>query len=916
MSWAGPDLMLLRGRRREREMFDELLAAVRTGESRALVVLGEPGVGKTALMQYALESASAYRVARAVGVESEMELAFAALHQLCAPMLDRLERLPGPQREALATAFGLSAGDAPDRFLVGLAALGLLSEVARERPLLCFVDDAQWLDRASAQTLAFVARRLLAESIGVVFATREPSEELRGLPELHVQGLRNGDARELLASVVHGPLDERVSDRIVAETRGNPLALLELPRGLTHAELAGGFGLPDAPALSGRIEESFQRQLAELEPSTQLLVLVAAAEPLGDPMLVWRAAERLGLGADAAPPAAAAGLAEFGARVRFRHPLVRSAVYRAAPAPQRQSVHAALAEATDPDVDPDRRAWHRAQAATGPDEDVAADLERSAERAQRRGGLAAAAAFLERSTLLTPDPARRSERALAAAQATHQAGSPDAALRLLIVAEAGPVDDLQRARADVLRAQIAFATSGGGDAPPLLLKAARRLEPLDARGARDTYLDALSAALFVGRLTTDGGVLEAARAARAAPAAPQPPAAADLLLDGAAAVITDGYPAGAPTVQRALAAFRDERISEEEELRWLWLACRVAVNLWDDESWHALSYRHVELARASGALTALPIALSSLIVVHINEGDPAAAASLAEEQRAIAEATGSNLVLYAGLIVAAVRGREPDASRLLEASLEDVRRRGGGMELAITRWWSAQLYNGLGRHEEALAAMEHATDYPPELLFSNWVLPELIEAAARSGQRERAVDAQRRLAETTRASGTDWAMGIEARTGALVADGDDADRLYREAIERLGRTRARVQLARAHLLYGEWLRREHRRPEAREQLRTAHQMLTAAGLEAFAARAARELLGAGEAARSANVENATGALTAQEAQIARLARDGLSNPEIGGRLFISPRTVEYHLHKVFTKLEIKSRSQLQSVLLS
>jgi DNA-binding CsgD family transcriptional regulator len=908
--------MQLRGRRREREVLDELLAAVRSGQSRALVVLGEPGVGKTALIQYALESASAYRVARAVGVESEMELAFAALHQLCAPMLDRLERLPGPQRAALATAFGLSSGDAPDRFLVGLAALGLLSEVAHEQPLLCFVDDAQWLDRASAQTLAFVARRLYAESVGVVFATREPSEELRGLPELHVHGLRNGEARELLASAVHGPLDERVRDRIVAETRGNPLALLELPRGLSQAELAGGFGLPDAPALSGRIEESFQRQLAELEPGTQLLLLVAAAEPLGDPMLVWRAAEQLGIAPDAAPPAAASGLADFGGRVRFRHPLVRSAVYRAASPTERKGVHAALAEATDPEVDPDRRAWHRAQAATGPDEDVAADLERSAERAQRRGGLAAAAAFLERATLLTPDPTRRSERALAAAQVTHQAGSPDAALRLLAMAEAGPMDELQRARADVLRAQIAFATSRGGDAPPLLLKAARRLEPLDARRARDTHLDALSAALFVGRLTTDGGVLEAARAARAAPAAAQPPSAADLLLDGAASVITDGYAAGAPVLKCALAAFRDGHVSEEEEIRWLWLAARVAVNLWDDETWRVLADRHVELSRASGALTVLPIALSSRIVVHINEGEPAAAASLVEEQRAIVEATGSQIVLYAALIVAACRGREPEASTLIEDSIEDVRRRGAGMELAITRWWSALLYNGLGRYEDALAAMQQATDYPPELLFSNWVLPELIEAAARTGQRDRAADAHRRLSDTTRASGTDWAIGMEARTGALLAEGDAADGLYREAIDRLGRTRTRVQLARAHLLYGEWLRRENRRSEAREQLRTAHEMLTASGLEAFAGRAARELLAAGEAARSDGVQGATGALTAQEAQIARLARDGLSNPEIGARLFISPRTVEYHLHKVFTKLEISSRSQLDGVLIS
>ena len=907
--------MELRGRARESELLAQLIAAVRQGESRALVVRGEAGVGKTALLQCAIESASGLRVMRAVGVESEMELAFATLHQLCAPGLDRLDRVPDPQRQALATAFGLSAGDAPDRFLVGLAALGLLSQIARDQPLLCVIDDAHWLDRASAQTLAFVARRLFAESIGMIFATREPTKELQGLPELQVVGLRNGEARELLESAIHGPLDERVRDQIVAETRGNPLALLELPRGLTHAELAGGFGLPDASALPGKIEESFRRQVAALPADTRLLLLVAAAEPLGDPMLLWRAAARLGVSADAATPAAAAGLAEFGARVRFRHPLVRSAVYRAAPLIQRRSVHRALAEATHPVIDPDRRAWHCAHAASEPDEGVAADLERSAGRAQARGGLAAAAAFLERAAALSPEPERRTERALAAAHATHQGGAPDAAIRLLAVAEAGPLDELQRARADVLRAQIAFATHRGGDAPRLLLKAARRLESLDAKRARETYLDALSAALFVGRLTSDGGVVEAARAARSAPAPPAP-SAPDLLLDGVASVVTEGYAAGVPTLKAALSGLRDERIAEDDEIRWLWLACRVAANLWDDETWHALSVRHVELARRAGALTVLPAALSTRIAVHLNEGDLASAASLAEEQRSIAEATGSRLVLYAGLIVAATRGREPEASTLIEAAIEDVMRRGEGMELTITRWWSALLHNGLGRHDEAFAAIEQATRYPEELLLSTWVLPEHVEAAARSGHGDSAADALRRLSATTRASGSDWAMGIEARSRALLAEGDDADSLHHEAIERLGRTRCRVSLARAHLLYGEWLRRNGRRTEARDQLRTAHEMLTSMGVEAFAQRAARELLAVGEIVRSdsGRGRGRAGHLTPQEAQIARLARDGLSNPEIGARLFISPRTVEYHLHKVFAKLDISSRGQLERVM--
>jgi DNA-binding CsgD family transcriptional regulator len=904
----------MQDRHSECEVLDRLLDAIRRGESRVLVMRGDAGVGKTALLEYAVERASGCRVARAAGVQSEMELPFAGLQQLCAPMLDRLGRLPAPQRDALRTAFGLSADEPPDRFLVSLAALSLLAEVAEERPLVCMIDDAQWLDRASAQALAFVARRLLAESIALVFAVRASSEEqeLLSLPELTVDGLRNGDARALLGSVIRGPLDERVRDRIVAETRGNPLALLELPRGLTAAELAGGFGLPDAPALPGRIEDSFRGRLAPLADVTRLLLLVAAAEPVGDPVLVWRAAARLGIGVEAAARAETAGLCEFGARVRFRHPLVRSAVYRAASPEERRTVHRALAEATDPDVDPDRRAWHRAHATAGLDEDVAADLERSAGRAQARGGLAAAAAFLEQAATLTPSPARRGERALAAAQAKHQAGAPDAALALLAAAQAGPLDELQHARVDLLRAQIAFAVNRGNDAPPLLLTAAKRLEPLDVGLARETYLDALSAASFGGRLATGGGLREAARAARRAPASSQPPRAADLLLDGLSLLFTEGYPAGAPVVKRALTAFRSEDMSPEHGLRWLWLASRAAVDLWDDEAWDVLATRHVRLARDAGALTVLPIALISRIAVHLNAGELAAAAALNDEAEAVTDATGSHLAPYGALALAAWRGREADALELIETNVKGVVARGEGQGLALIDWTTAVLYNGLGRYEDALAPAQQAGEHRVELPFA-WGLAELIEAATRSGMSGRAADALERLSETTRASGSDWALGIEARSRALLSDGETAERLYREAIDRLGRTRVRVALARAHLLYGEWLRRERRRLDARKQLRTAHGLLSAMGMDAFAERAARELLATGETARKRTVETLD-ELTAQEAQIARLAGDGHTNPEIGAQLFISPRTVEWHLRNVFTKLGVSSRRELRKVL--
>ena len=903
------------GRRAECDVLDRLVGTVRAGESRVLVVRGEPGVGKTALLDYLVEQASGCSVARAAGVQSEMELAFAGLHQLVAPMLDRLDGLPVPQADALRTAFGISSGPAPDRFLLGLAVLGLLAAAAEEQPLICVVDDEQWLDRASAQVLTFAARRLEAESVGLVFAARTPSDELAGLPELVVQGLNEADAGALLDSVLTAPLDPRVRDQIVSETRGVPLAILGLTEELTPAELAGGFGLPAGMPISTRIEDSFRRRIEALPGQTRRLLLLAAADPLGDPLLVWRAAKRLNIPTEAATPAAQAHLLEFGARVRFRHPLVRSAAYRSATVQDRHDTHRALAEATDPQIDPDRRAWHRAQATPGPDETVADELEHSAARAQARGGLAAAAAFLERSAELTLDQANLGRRALAAARAKQLAGASDDALKMLAMAEGGSLTELERAKTDLLRGQIAFASGRGSEAPRLLLAAAKRLEPLDVSLARETYLQTLAAVTFAGRLSSPGGgVPDVALAARAAPPPSHPPCAPDLFLDGLAAHFCDGYAAGLPILRRALTLFGAD-MSAAEELRWLWLAGITALHVWDDEDWDALTDRHVQLAREAGALSELPLALTSRILSELFAGELTVAATLTDEVRAATEATGSNLAPYGALFLAAVRGREADASALIETNRKDIERRGVGVGVTTTAWARAVLYNGLGRYEWALDAAQQATDYPLDIGTSYLALGELVEAAMRTGTHEIAADAHRRLVEVTHPSGTDWALGVEARARALLSGAEPADDLYREAIERLSRTRVRLEVARTHLLYGEWLRRENRRVDAREQLRAAHELFTSMGAGGFAGRAGRELLATGETVRRRTVQTA-GELTAQEAQIARLARDGLSNPEIGTRLFISPRTVQYHLRKVFTKLDISSRKQLGNVLAS
>jgi DNA-binding CsgD family transcriptional regulator len=897
------------GREREVAVFDRLLHTAREGQRAVLVVDGEPGVGKTALLDYASGTAEDFRVVHTAGVEGEMELDYAALHQLCSALLEFRDCLPDPQREALDVAFGLSAGQAPNAFLIGLAVLGLLSEAAEQQPILCVVDDAQWLDSASTRALALIARRLLAERIAFVFATRSVGTCLARLPQLRVGPLGRRDARALLESALPARLDESVLERLVAETGGNPLALLELHSGLSPAQLAGGFGLTAALPLSAGIEASFRRRLARLPRDARRLLLLAAAEPLGDPALLWRAARELGVGESAANSVESAGLLTLNGAATFRHPLVRSAVYGSAEPGERREAHRALADATDPKLDPDRRAWHRAQAASMPDEDVAADLERSAARAQGRGGFAAAAAFLERAVELSPEPLSRARRALAAAQTKFKAGGLDDALRLLEVVESGgAVNDHVGANVHRLRAEIAFASRRGSDATSLLLAAARELESVDSTLARATYLEALASAHFAGRLAPGRGAVEVSEAVLAGPPMPASPQPSDLLVQGLATQFTQGYAAGAPMLKEALRAFQDVTVLPAEEARWLWFASYVALHMWDDASWSALSDRHLDLVRQTGELSALPFVLSNRSSVYAYLGDLRTAAILEEELRAATEATGIAAVPYGRLSIAALRGNEAEFAELIRTAVGEAEARGEGTALTVAEFFSGTLYNGLGRYEDALAAV-----LPSEPLHTEgaaiWTLTELIEAAVRLGQPERARCAFERLEETTRAAGTNWGLGIEARSRALLTDGDDAAELYSEAIARLGRTSIRVQLARTHLLYGEWLRRRRRRVDARAELRTAYELFRDFGVDAFAERARLELEATGEHARKRTV-NTLGQLTPQELQIARLAAEGHTNKEIATRLFISPSTVEYHLRKTFRKLAVTSRTQL------
>jgi DNA-binding CsgD family transcriptional regulator len=903
----------LRGRSAECRALDRVLQSARAGQSAALVLRGEAGVGKTALLDYVAERASGCRLARVAGVEAETGFAFAGLMQLLRGMrLDDAEHLPSPQRDALQRAFGVIDGPAPETFLVSLAVLNLLCEVAEDRPLVCLIDDAQWLDRESASALSFVARRLAAEGIAMAFAVREPSavQELDGLPELVVAGIGDAEARLLLDAAVPGGLDEEVRERILAEANGNPLALLELPRGLTPAELAGGFGLPDEPDLSSRIEQTFLRRVQALPPETRRALLVAAAEAVGDAAVIAQAASRLGVGAAGLVPAEDAGLVDLGGRVRFRHPLVRSAAYRSATPHERREAHEALAAATDPERDPDRRAWHRGHAAAGPDETVAAELERSASRAQARGGIAAAAAFLERAAELSPDPTKSGRRGLAAARLKLHAGAPDAAERALTVATRAPLEELDRARVERLRAQIAFVRTRGSDTPSLLSAAAKRLEPLDAALARKTHLEALWAAVVSGRFARDTGVLQAAEAAILS-AEQEPARAIDLLLEGAIARLTRGHEPALPRMARAVAAFRAEG-SRPENLAWCWLACQLAYDLWDDEACDAIAAGAGRVARESGRLTILPVALNYAAASQLLRGELRIAEQMMQERETITAATHNPEVVSLSVLLDAWRGDRNATYTRRAAAVEAGTARGDGSAVEIAEWAAAVLHNGLGEYADAAAAAQRAYD-PDGLGYGGFILPELIEAAARSGDRSAAELAFTHLTERSSPSVSNWARGIEAAAGALLTDGAPAEELHLEAIDQLSRSRLLVLRTRAQLNYGEWLRRERRRVDARTQLKAAYDGFESMGAHGFAERARRELLATGETVRKRTIETVD-ELTPQEAQIARMASERLTNPEIAAQLYLSHRTVEFHLRKVFAKLGISSRRELAGAL--
>ena len=908
--------VVLVGRPAERKVLGGLLARAADGYSGALVLRGETGVGKTVLLDETAAAAAAdgMQTARLTGVEAETQLGYAGLHRFLLPFAGQLERLPGPQRDALRSTFGLVAGPPADRFLVALGVLTLLAEAASAAPLVCVVDDVQWLDPESAVVLGFVARRLYAERVVLLFAAREPAGQvsaLVGLPELVLGGLDEAAALELLASLAPGRVSPVVGARIVAETGGNPLALAEVARELSAAQLAGAEVLPEPLPVGGSLEDAFGRRVRRLPPETRLLLAVAAAEPTGSQALLWRAAGQLGIDPEAAAAADLGGLAEIGSQVEFRHPLVRSVAYYATPLRQRRLIHRALAAAGD-GSEPDRVAWHLGMAAAGPDDSVAARLEQAAGRARDRGGYAATVTFLSRAAELSAGKEQRAGRLLTAAEAALIAGQPVRAGALLEEATPLLADQLARAQVRRLQGTIRFALGHAGEAPAILLEAAQALALADVRGARQALLEAFDAALFVGWSASRAVLAEIARAARDIPAAGGSEASAvGLLLDGFAVRAAAGYPAAAPLLRRAIAILRADDLSPAEGLRGLRLGCVAAADLFDDQAQHALATRWVRLARDQGALTALPVALNNQGACEVSAGHFDAARACFAERLEISAATGNpGVVGTTGMAEAyelAWRGRETDTRRVAAVVAGEATGAGRSAQSVWVQYCLAVLELGLGNYQAAVqCVLGVLSDDAP---FSALALPDLVEAAARCGETGLADAALGRLAERAAAAGTPLALGLLARSRALLAGDADAELLYQQAIGHLKQCLAAPELARAHLVYGEWLRRQRRRRDARRQLRTAHEMFTAMGAGAFAERARIELLATGERARQRTAETQD-ELTPQEAQIARLVSEGDSNRDIAAQLFLSPSTVDYHLRKVFRKIGVTSRTQL------
>ena len=901
----------------EKKALDALLDSVRAGMSGALVLRGEPGIGKSALLDYAVERAADLQIVRTVAVESEKTLGFAAVHQLLVPLLPVMDRLPEPQRQALGVAFGLVRGPPANPFLVGLAVLTLLSDAAEVRPVLWVMDDAQWLDEESADALSFVARRLLADRVGMLFAVRETTEpdfRLHALPDLRLAGLPASDAYKLLQVSISRPIDAAVAECIVAATGGNPLAVVEAARELTPEQLDGRAPLAEPLAVGHRLDDLFVRRVRELPPDTQALLLLAAADQPGRGARLWQTAAALAIPESAAVPAEAAGLVVFWPEVRFFHPLVRSAVYYAATPGQRRRAHRVLAAACDPDLDPDGRARHLAAAAAGPDERVAAEQEAAAERAGNRGGYAAAAALLERAALLTPDRGRQAERRLSAAEAHLLAGAVDRAGALLAEATTGLTDPRSSAQATRLDGRIRAACGCVAEAAAELVDAARRLRPLAPQAARDALLSALEATAFAGWAPCGALLQEIARTASDLPPTGDPPdSAANLLLQAYTARVTGGYAAAVPASRRAVEAFLADDVDPDLALRRLLLAAITAADLMDDGSAERLTARWITCARERGALAKLASAVAfRSAFVDGPEGRLDAAREAESEAHDLAETTHNPAVVPPTgahtLLTLALSGREAEARATAAAVARDAPSRGARGEMAMASYFLGVLEISLGNYDSAVRCLELAyTDDTP--LVGTQALPDLVEAATRAGQRDLAERALQRLDDRATATGTALALGLLARSRALLAVPAEARQQYEDALHLLDRTRAAPEVARAHLLYGEWLRRQRRRGEAREQLRTAHDMFDGMGLAAFAERAAAELRATGERARKREA-GFPEELTPQEAQIAALVSRGEANREIAAQLFLSPSTVEYHLRKVFRKLGVTSRTQL------
>ena len=905
----------------ERQALDELLGSVRGGMSGVLVLRGESGVGKSALLDYAVARATDLQILRMAPVESERTLGFAAVHQLLVPVLTATDRLPKPQRRALGVAFGLINAPPADPFLVGLGVLTLLSDAAEVRPVLCAIDDAQWLDEESAHVLSFVARRLRADRVGMLFAIRDTGDSdsrLRALPSLRVGGLPEQDASELLETSIDWPIDPRVAARIIAAAGGNPLAVLEAARGLSREQLDGRAPLPEPLPVGHRIEESFSRRVRELSAQTQMLLLLAATDSGSRGDSLWRAATAMGIPESAAGPAEAAGLVVFGPEVRFRHPLVRSAIYHGATPVQQRQAHRALAQACDPDLDALPRAWHLAAAATRPQERVAAQLAAVADRARRRGGYAAAAALLERAALLTPDDEARAERHLSAARAYLLAGAVDRADTLLTEAAPSLRDPRSIAQTTQLKGRIQFDRGHMAEGVSHLVRAAARLQPVDPRAARDALLSALESAAFAGWASSAALLDEIVRIAKELPATGDPSdLVPDLLLEGYTARLTGGYAAGAPALRRAVAASLGEDIDRDVEpdvaLRNLELAAIPAFDLLDHAATERVAARWIDRARDSGALARLAGGLAFRSALVDAPGGRLDAARAAEsEARELAEATHNPAVVPPTgahtLPALALSGREAETRATAAAVAREAPSRGAAGEAAFAAYWLGVLEISLGNYGSAVTCLDSAyTDDTP--LIGTQALPELVEAGVRAGRRDLAERALRRLGDRATATGTPLALGLLARSEALLAAPAEAQQKYEEGLALLGRTGAAPQLARTLLLYGEWLRRQRRRREARDQLRAALDRFEAMALVCFAERARVELRATGEHVRKREV-GILEELTPQEAQIAALASRGEANREIAAQLFVSPSTVEYHLRKVFRKYGVTSRTQL------